>query len=285
MSKKIDLHLHTIYSDGEKTPDEILELIKTNNIDIFSITDHDNFLGNIELLKTFSDENITFINGIEMTAFIEKGQLHILGYDFDIDDLELMLATKKMYESARKKFKLMVEVLEEDYGFILPKKEIEDLMKKPGDVGRPDLAKLLIKYGYAETWKHAFDNYLISAHNKTKAQVFKLSGKEIIELINNANGIPVLAHPIYLEMNDNDLEIYIKELISYGLKGIEVYHSDQDDNYRQMLLGLAHKYKLLISGGSDFHGIGVKPHVKIGTGINDNLDIKELTLVNYIKNR
>jgi 3',5'-nucleoside bisphosphate phosphatase len=284
MEERIDLHLHTLYSDGEKTPEEILELIRKKKVTIFSLTDHDNFISNIEILKIISDD-ITFINGIEMTGYIEKGQLHILGYDFNLNDIDLKDATNKMYKSAREKLRLMVEVLKQDFEMIIPSEEIEKLIDKPGDVGRPDLAKLLIKYGYAKTWKEAFHDYLIIAHDKTKGSVFKLSGKEIIDLINNAGGIPVLAHPIYLEMNNDELDLYIQELVSYGLKGIEVYHSDQDTEYRDMLLKLVDKYNLLISGGTDYHGEGVKPHIELGTGTNNNINIKKLSLVDYIKNR
>jgi 3',5'-nucleoside bisphosphate phosphatase len=110
MEERIDLHLHTLYSDGEKTPEEILELIRKNKVTIFSLTDHDNFISNIEILKILSDD-ITFINGIEMTGYIEKGQLHILGYDFNLNDIDLKDATNKMYKSAREKLRLMVEVL------------------------------------------------------------------------------------------------------------------------------------------------------------------------------
>ena len=104
-------------------------------------------------------------------------------------------------------------------------------------------------------------------------------------MIKSANGIPVLAHPKSLELSEKEFLITLKNMIQSGLMGIEVYHSSHTKEEMEYYLSIANKYNLLISGGSDFHGENVKPNTKLATGVNNNLKIKSLSLVDYIKKR
>ena len=148
-----------------------------------------------------------------------------------------------------------------------------------------DLAKLCIKYGYAKSVKEAFDRYLIDAHNKTRTTRKGLQYEECIELILKSNGIPILAHPKSLGLSEKKFLILLKELINTGLKGIEVYHSSHTKEEMNYYLEIANKYNLLISGGSDYHGHSVKPDIELGTGRNNNIKIKSLSIIEEIKNR
>ena len=285
MKKLIDLHIHTIYSDGELTPNEVLELAKENNVGLFSITDHDTLMGVKKLLETYDKNEIRFIPGIEMTGKIDKGQLHILGYDFDVFNEKLNAVLDKLHNVSIEKVRMMVDYLLEKYNIKFTDEELNKLYNPIGDVGRPEIAKLLIKHGYVQNVKEAFEKYLFEAHDHVRNKAFYLEAKEVIELIIDANGIPILAHPISLKKDMNELENYIVELVEYGLAGIEVYHPDQPMEYRVQLLNLAHRYGLLVTGGSDYHGPVVKPHITLGHGIKNNNIIIDLNITNYLNDK
>lgn len=285
MNRIIDMHIHTTYSDGELTPSEILNLVKETNVKVFSLTDHDSVSGNKKLLETFNENDIKFITGVEITAYSEKGELHILGYDLDINNVALNDYSKKMKEDAILKVKAMVEALKNDYNIIIPSDELDKLYKETRYIGRPDLARLMVKYGFVDTFDEAFVKYLRTVYKYAKEIGFFLKEDEVIKLILAAGGIPVLAHPLFCEKNDLELEEFIVKLKGLGLMGIECFHCQQPLIYQKKMYDLAIKHNLLYSGGSDFHGINTKPDVKLGTGINNNIHLEELSLVNYINNR
>lgn len=285
MNKLIDMHIHTIYSDGELTPDEVLELAKEQSVGLFAITDHDTVMGVKKLLENYNDKTIRFISGIEMTGKIDKGQLHILGYDLDVYNEKLNTVLDKLHDVAIEKVRMMVEYLVDKYNMEFTDEELYKLYNPIGDVGRPEIAKLLIKHGYVESVKEAFEKYLFEAHDYVRNKAFYLEAKEVIDLIVGANGIPILAHPISLKKDMKELEDYIVELVEYGLAGIEVYHPDQPVEYRNQLLKIANRYGLLVTGGSDYHGPVVKPHITLGHGINNNNVIIELNITSFLSDK
>ena len=285
MEKLIDMHMHTIYSDGEMTPLELALLVKESGITTFSITDHDNIAGNIELLKTFNGHEMTFITGIEVSGYIDKGELHILGYGIDLNNQALHDYMNKKHEAAINKVKYMTELLAHRNQFIFTSEELDQLYHPIGDVGRPAIARLMVKHGYVENFREAFTKYLIPLNKEADQVNYKLTEDEVIHLILQAGGVPVLAHPILMERDDLELEEYVIRLIKKGLMGIEVFHSDHSLEYQKKMYDLAIKHNLLYSGGSDYHGPNTKAIVHLGTGIDYNLNIKELSLVNYIKSR
>lgn len=285
--KLIDLHAHTNYSDGELTPKELIQLAVDKNIGTIAITDHDTIAG-IKTINRNDDiivnSGIKVINGIELSAKVSKGRMHILGYDIDLNNKTL---NKKMIDLKNNSINYVLSLMEQikrDYGIRFNYEDIKELVNANHNLGRPDLAKLCVKYGYATTMQDAFDKYLIDAYNKIRQTNKGLCYQECLELITNSGGIPVLAHPKTLELSKKEFLILLKEMISYGLKGIEVYHSIHSKEERDYYLEIAKEYNLLISGGSDYHGKNVKPDVELGTGINHNLKIKELSILNKIKN-
>lgn len=284
--KYIDMHTHSIYSDGQLEVDELIKLAIKNNVGILSITDHDTLLGNKNISDYYRKSNdIMIINGIELSAKVDKGRMHILGYDYDINNYELNNKMDELKVNSIYAIMACINQLRIDYNIVFSEKEIKDIINRKGNIGRPLVARLLVKYGYADSVEDAFQKYLNPAYNKTRKTNKGINYEECIRLIKGSNGISVLAHPNQLLLNDTELENTLKKLISCGLDGIEVYHSGHSKKEVEKYLYFADKYNLLISGGSDFHGIDVKPDIELGSGYKNNVKIKRLSLVDEIKRR
>ena len=234
----------------------------------------------------FYSNNIKYLRlipGIELNAKVNKGTMHILGYNIDKDNIPL---NQKLYELRSTNANRIISILEQikkDYNIVFDYEDLRSLFTAKHNLGRPDIAILCVKNGYANSVQDAFDKYLKEANNKVRGKNKVLTYQECITLILNSGGIPVLAHPKTLELTEKELLILIKEMVSYGLQGIEVYHSTHTKEEIELYLYIANKYNLLISGGSDYHGITVKPDIELGTGRNNNLKIKKLSLLDVIK--
>ena len=283
--KIIDMHTHTNYSDGDLSPQELIRLAIDKRIGTLAITDHDTIEGIKKVNRNENiivDSGIEIINGIELSAKANKGRMHILGYGIDLNNKAL---NKKMIDLKDNSINSVLSIMEQikrDYGIRFSYEDIKELVNANHNLGRPDLAKLCIKYGYAATVQDAFDKYLIDAYNKTRQTGKGLQYQECLQLIANSGGIPVLAHPKSLELSEKDFIIILKDMISCGLKGIEVYHSSHTKEEMKYYLEIANKYDLLISGGSDYHGKTVKPDIELGTGKNNNIKIKKLSILNNL---
>ncbi len=283
----VDLHTHSIYSDGDLSPEELINLAKRKDIKTFAITDHDTIDGNLDMLEKgfFQDQEIQIIPGIELSAKVPKGRMHILGYNIDLGNEELNKIMTALKDNSINSVLSLIEQIKRDYGIVFTYQELKELVNAPHNLGRPDIAKLCVKNGYAKTIQEAFDLYLVAAHQKTRGNNKGLSYSECINLILNSGGVPVLAHPYSLEMNEEELLLLIKEMINYGLQGIEVYHSNHTQEQTEFYLKMAHKYDLLISGGTDYHGKTVKPDIELGTGRNNNVMIRSLSILNHLKTK
>lgn len=284
--KLIDMHTHTLFSDGELSPKELLEEAYKNNIKVLSITDHDTILG----LKNIMDEHhknwdnlIELIPGIELSAKSTTGRMHILGYGIDIDNPYLNSKLIEIRNNSIYHIISLLHQLKKDYNIVFSTEDIQDLINDNHNLNRVDLAKLCIKYNLANSVKEAFNKYLIEVEEKIRKEKRDLSYIECFDLIIKSGGIPVLAHPKSLELNEIELLKLIKEMINNGLMGIECYHSSFSKEETEFYLGIANSFGLLISGGSDFHGKSIKPNIELGTGKNNNLNIKKLTLLDKLK--
>ncbi len=282
--KLIDMHMHTYYSDGDLSPNKLIEKALKNNIGTMAITDHNTIEGLRNFDNSYKDK-IEIINGIELSAKSLKGTMHILGYDIDIENKSL---NDKMHELKNNSFQReisLIEQLKKDYEIEFDYQDIINLLNSNHNLGRPDLAKLLIKYSKAKTVNEAFDKYLVSVNKKIKGINKELDYNECIDLILKSGGIPVLAHPKSLKLNEEELATLLEKMKLSGLMGIEVYHPTHNDEERKLFLKLANKYDFLISGGTDYHGEVTKPDIEIGTGKNNNIKIKKLSLLDEIRNR
>ncbi len=281
MNSLIDMHTHTCFSDGEFHPNDLVKLAENSNIKVIGITDHDTLLG----VQNYNYKSkVKVINGIEISIKVDKGRMHILGYDIDIWNEELNNKMSELHNRSLYSVSGVVCQLKKDYGITFSTEELLEIYNAKRNIGRPDVAKLLIKYGYVKTVQEAFEKYLVEAYEKIGDVAKGISFSECAELIHNAGGLVILAHPESLEESGDKLESTIKHLIDNGLDGIEVYHSNHSNEQVEEYLALAKKYNLLISGGSDFHGINVKPDVSLGTG-KGNIAVTEISLLNKINNR
>jgi len=260
----LDLHTHTTASDGTYTPQELYQKANEKEIEILSITDHDTIDGLLTLQSRlpvldsrFSD--LEFLPGVEISAEFPK-TLHILGYGFDLNDNKLSKTLKELQEYRLNRNKLMIEKMNA-FGFNITMDELLEI--SGGEViGRPHFARLLLNKGYVNSIQEAFDKYL-----KKGAKFYldkkRLSPREAIELITNAGGIAVMAHPYQTGLEGEDLENLVFELKKYGLRGIEAFYSKHTPEMVHEYLRLADKYELLVTAGSDFHGKN-KPDIPLG---------------------
>ncbi len=272
--KYADLHIHSNYSDGTMSPEEIIDNAINLGVKSISITDHDSISSQYVTKNIYND--IEVIPGIEISAEFEDIELHILGYFIDINNLELINTVNKLNKERIERInEILFKLKKEDISL-----NIEDLgVDLNATVGRSHVANAMVKKGYYDSYKAAFTNHLVKG-KEAYVKGYKLNYKEAIQVINNAGGIPVLAHPgqIYKSLA---VENIIKNLKFFGLKGIEVYHPSHSKEQSNNFYNLARKYKLLITGGSDFHGKeGLKENLIGSYGINEDLLNK---LINLIK--
>ncbi|MCH5166776.1 MAG: NUDIX domain-containing protein [Erysipelotrichales bacterium] len=277
----IDLHTHTTASDGQYSPNEVIEQAIKNQVNTIAITDHDTVLGLDGI--NYSDTRIKIIPGIEMTVKREKGRMHIVGLGIDYKNKDLIEFLENMKEYNRHNLNNIINYLK-DNNIYLKEDDIKAIFEKETNIGRPDVAQLLIKEGYVKSVQEAFDKYLIEAFLKTRHLNFGYTYKDVLDIIKAANGISILAHPNSLELNHEEFEELIKDMIQNNLDGLEIYHSNMSQEEREYYMYIASKYQLYISGGSDYHGEKVKPDIKLGTGKN-NIYITDLPILKKLNNR
>ena len=288
VNKLIDLHTHTNYSDGDLSPYDLIHLAIKSGIGVLGITDHDTLEGIKQIDKNdslISNSDIEIINGIELSAKVSKGKIHILGYGIDIYSPILNAKMEELRDNSINSVLSVMEQIKRDYNIVFRYEDIKQLVNSNHNLGRPDLAKLCIKYGYAQSIQDAFDKYLTPAHDKVRHIRKGIPYHECINLILESGGIPVLAHPKSLELSENEFLPLLERMISFGLKGIEVYHPSHTQDETKYYLQIANKYNLLISGGSDYHGPIIKPDISLGTGKNNNIKIESLPILEKIKDQ
>ena len=241
-----DLHIHTNFSDGTATPEEVVDEAIRLGLSAIAITDHDTIQGFLRADKYNNGGKLHIIPAIEISAFLDPSEIHILGYFIDIHNDALNGLIKKAREDRIERIYKMVEKLHGLQVEINPG-EVFDLAGE-GSPGRMHLAEVIWRNGYTGTLLDAFYKYI---GDKAPAYVPKktLTPQEAIELIREAKGAPVLAHP-GLTQRDN----FIEDLVRYGLQGIEVYYPAYTKATVEKYLKLAKKYDLVATGGSDFHG-------------------------------
>lgn len=271
--KYADLHIHSNYSDGTMTPEKIIQLATELGLKNISITDHDSIASQYVAKKY---ENINVIPGIELSTEYEDLELHILGYFIDINNDNLIRIVEKLNQSRLERVEEIIFKLKKNNIYLT----LEDLsIDFNSTVGRSHVANAMVRKGYFENYKSAFINYLVKG-KPAYVKGFKLNYKEAIEVINKSGGIAVLAHPgqIYRSL---EVEKIIRNLKCYGLNGVEVYHPSHTKNSTNNFYNISKKYKLLITGGSDFHGNESIKNNYVGSyGINEDLFNK---LINFKK--
>lgn len=265
----IDLHTHSNKSDGELSPSALMETAYKCGVRTISLTDHDNVSGNAEAMKKCKELGMKFITGIEISAD-EFRDLHILGYNIDINNTELLEKCEIFAESRRGRVTEMINLLARNNIFITE----DDVVKqsKDGIIARPHFAGAMIEKGYVSTTEEAFEKYLATPEFH-KIKRYKAPFKEAIELIHNAGGLAVMAHPFQIEKSERqfNFDSFVAELVKNGLDGMECYYSRHTPEMFERYLKIAEKYNLCVSIGSDYHGIHIKEKIHLGTGDNNSL--------------
>ncbi len=276
----IDLHMHTTASDGTDSPEELIKKVREAGVSIFSVTDHDIIEGAKEI-EANVPKNITFIRGIEFSAITNVGKCHILGYGCDWNKRAFR---EILEESERKRLNILnkrIEFLNEGFGIELDKKELAILRMKNRGI-KAHLADILVSMELAK------DNYeaMLKYINPCKTETNRIDGSKVIKAILESGGVPVWAHPVggtaEKEISIPQFEKQLDVLIDAGLMGLECYYSKYSMKQVNMLVDVANKYKLLISGGSDYHG--KNKTVQIGELNADGVMVnkKMLTVMEFV---
>jgi 3',5'-nucleoside bisphosphate phosphatase len=262
MQKVADLHVHTNISDGTFSPSKAVKYAKAQGLDAIAITDHDTCDAISEATSAAKDINIEIIPGVELTAEIDGSEIHILGYFVDWQDILFIKKLKEFCKVREERAKEILKKLEKE-GIDLKYEELKEVAGPgTGSMGRLHIANLLYKKGKIACVRDAFAKY-IGENSPSYVKKFKLSPGEASDIIKNAGGVSVLAHPKTINTKKKSLEDILKIMIDGGIQGIEAYHSDHNKKDVSEFKKLAEKYNLLITGGSDCHGLG-KKHVLLG---------------------
>lgn len=262
--KWVDLHLHTTFSDGVFPPAEIVRMAKEAGMAAIAIADHDNADGIHEAMQAGSQHGVEVISGVELSVVYEDFEdLHLLGYGFDPTNSELQVALKEFRDFRASRNDHIVarvnQVLAKEGREPLDFERVRSLAG--GTFGRPHIAMALLEKGYARNTEEAFDRYLVPCN--VSKRYFPIV--EAMELIRSAGGITVLAHPPFIT---RDRDLLVKLLDSFtelGLTGVEAYNSGATNDEIDWYITLARRRGLIVTGGSDFHGVD-KDAIAIGRG-------------------
>lgn len=282
MSYKIDLHMHSTASDGTDTPEQLAEKMKTEGIQVFALTDHDTVDG-VKALAGKAPNSVMFIPGIEFSCRMDSGKCHILGYDCDTDHPAFREALEEGVTLRKAKLEKRIAFLYEQ-GIRFPEDELEKLRQMPS-VGKPHLAKLMMKYGYAADIQTA----IVETINRCPSHNSRIAAKIAVTAILASGGIPVWAHPLggegEKEIAPKQFDNMLNELTEYGLMGMECFYSKYSLIKCQELASVAREHNLLISGGSDYHG--TNKSIAPGTLNKDEQDVlpEQITILNRLTER
>ncbi len=274
MGMDIDLHVHTIASDGRDTPAQVVRNAAEAKLSAIAITDHDTLDGLAEAESEAKKCGIELIRGCELSVKSERGEVHILGLwiPHKAQKLENALQILREHRAMRNieiVDKLRAIGVDISYDDVLQiacgnNATSADSSSPKNSIGRPHIAAVLLQKGYVSSITEAFSRYIgnnCQAYGSKK--LFEV--EEIMELLRDVKATICLAHPGLIRCTPSWLEGYILYLRGLGLHGLEVYHSTHSDNVTYRLLSLAKKYDLCISGGSDYHG-AAKPNIFLGCG-------------------
>ena len=251
-----DLHLHTLFSDGTYTPEELTAHGAEHGLSALALTDHDTVEGCARMSAACRAANILFIPGTELTAEQNGNELHLLGYLLDTENQTLLTEIAKFQQVRQKRIHEMVARINE---LNIPLKA-EDVFALANcrSPGRPHVARAMVKAGFCGSLDEAFERFL-KKNRPAWVPKMKMSALDGIELIHQAGGLAVMAHP-----GLNRTDEVIPDLVRAGLDGIECFHTKHSTKTAERYLEIADKFQLLVTGGSDCHGFS-KGKPLIGT--------------------
>lgn len=254
-----DMHVHTTFSDGRLTPEEIVAAAKAAGLTYLAITDHDTVDGIRHLYEAglYPLKTLRLIPGIEFSCEEDGHDVHILGYDFDIYHQGLIDKVTELSESRWARFAQMTEKLQE-LGCDITEADVLSIAGTSRSIGRAHVARALVKKGIVATMHEAFTSFL--DHGRPGyIPHFRLLPEEAVALIRQAGGVPVLAHPKLV--GDDAL---VERLLSLDFGGVEVYYPQHDAADTARYKALAERHGLRLTGGSDFHALAHREPKELG---------------------
>ena len=249
---KSDLHIHTLYSDGVFSPEKIVDTAIDVGLQVIALTDHDNILSyqvaKDYLKKTNKEDKLEIIQGIEVNTLYKYYEVHILGYFMDVNNSDFQNLLKMQQQARVKQTKEIINLLAKKEGIRIKFDDIKKQVAEGGSIGRPHIAKAITNAGGTNSVIEAYAKYI---HDDSPVYVQRktVSPQDAVEIIYDAGGIPVIAHPHDLDIAED----LIKELMQYGLRGIEAYHRKHSPACVEYFSSMAEELGLIVTGGSDFH--------------------------------
>lgn len=255
---KSDLHIHTNYSDGVFSPEKIVDVAIEAGIDLIALTDHDNILSydlaqkHLKNLEGENKKTIQVIPGIEVNTLYKDLEIHILGYFTDSKNADFLNLIKEQQLARVEQTKEILTLLDKKEGIKVKFEDIKNQVAQGGSIGRPHIAKAITSVGGTSSVMEAYSKY-INDNSPVYVKRKTVTPHDAVEIIYDAGGVPVIAHPHDLE----NAEKLIKDLMHYGLRGIEAYHRKHSPAIVEYFSSMAEDLGLIVTGGSDFHAPNV----------------------------
>ncbi|MBU4285492.1 MAG: PHP domain-containing protein [Kiritimatiellae bacterium] len=260
----IDLHTHSTFSDGSLTPEQLVREAERARLSALALTDHDSISGLERFIAACSKSIVRGVPGVEISVDCNPSDatMHILGYFIDPANAELNEHVNRLRDGRQHRNEEILKRLNA-MGLMLNMNEISSFAGE-NNVGRLHFAQALMVRGYVRTTQEAFDKYLAKGKSGYANRLrFKPIGG--VEMIRQAGGIAVLAHPFTLNLGKQALADRVGELVQAGLQGIEIYYPQHSPKQVRQYLDLAAQFHLVATGGTDFHGTPM-PDVRLGRG-------------------
>jgi len=251
-----DLHLHTRYSDGTYTPEEVVARAAGHSLRAVALTDHDTVEGCAAAASACGQAGLEFLPATELTSELEGAELHLLGYGIDTTDAEMLAALGRFQQVRQQRIREMVARL--NHLNVPLETETVFALANCRSPGRPHVGRALVAGGFCSSVDEAFERFL-KRHRPAWVPKFKITAADAIGLIHRAGGLAVMARPAL-----NRLDPRIPDLVGVGLDGLECYHTKHNAGTVAHYLAIARQFDLLVTGGSDCHGMA-KGKPTIGT--------------------
>lgn len=253
MPQYMDLHLHSTFSDGHYSPEEVMHMAREVGLSAVALADHDNVDGIDAAMLAGSALGLEVISAVELsTQWNDYKDIHLLGYGFDHHDKTLQFKLSELRDFREHRNEHIVvrvnEKLKAEGRSLLDLSAVKE--KAGGTIGRPHIAMALLDLGHVQTKDEAFERYLVPCN--VEKRFFPI--EEAIAMIHQAGGAAVLAHPPYITPDRRLLEAMVMGLTKMGLDGIEAYNNGADNDSIDWTISLARRNRLVVTGGTDFHG-------------------------------
>jgi len=254
---QVDLHCHTTASDGALTPSQLVARAAKLDVRVLAITDHDSTGGVAEGLDAGGLHGVEVIPGVEINTNVPNNEVHILGYFVDHTNSEFEAELVRLREGRLERARRMAEILTHMGAPVRVERILE--IARGGSVGRPHVAQALVEAGHVTGFDEAFQKY-IGMNRPAYVNRVKFSPTEACRLIRLAGGVPSLAHPVFFDRygairSPLELDSLLPELIGAGLAGLEVHYPGYDAVTVEYLMAITRRFRLVATGGTDFHGI------------------------------